>query len=94
MSRTETKGPGLDVSPAEEVRQAVTGFVREFKGFQAEITTKLQQTEERMTMLDRKSTTMMRPPLAGATDAGAPHQKAFRVSVLIKRFFAPRCGLL
>ena len=81
MSRTETKGPGLDVSPAEEVRQAVIGFARDFKSYQAEITTKLQQTEERMTMLDRKSTTLARPPLAGATDAGAPHQKAFNAYV-------------
>ncbi|AXI47044.1 phage major capsid protein [Sulfitobacter sp. SK012] len=81
MSRTETKGLGSDMSPAEEVRRAVTGFVSEFKGFQAEITTKLQQTEERMTMLDRKSMTSARTPLAGAMDTGAPHQKAFNAYV-------------
>ncbi len=68
--------PG-DLSPAEEVRAAVTGFVTDFKGFQAEIETKLNQTEERMTMLDRKMTLPARTPLGGATDAGAPHQKAF-----------------
>jgi HK97 family phage major capsid protein len=73
MSKIETGG--TQVSPAEEVRQAVTGFVTDFKGFQSEIETKLQQTEERMTMLDRKMT--VRTPLAGAVDAGAPHQKAF-----------------
>ncbi|MCX7560080.1 phage major capsid protein [Sulfitobacter sp. F26204] len=66
-----------EMSPAEEVRRAVTGFVTEFKGFQAEIEMKLQQTEERMTMLDRKITLPLRTPLSGATDAGAPHQKAF-----------------
>ena len=81
MSRTETSGPGLDMSPAEEVRQAITGFVSDFKGFQAEITTKLQQTEKRMNMLDRKSTMNARPPLAGATDVRAPHQKAFNAYV-------------
>tara|TARA_R110002124_G_scaffold201430_2_gene367934 strand:+ start:36 stop:1199 length:1164 start_codon:yes stop_codon:yes gene_type:complete len=73
MSKTETGG--AQVSPAEEVRQAVTGFVTDFKGFQSEIETKLQQTEERMTMLDRKMT--VRTPLAGAVEAAAPHQKAF-----------------
>ena len=52
MSKTELG----HASPAEEVRAAVTGFVTDFKGFQAEIETKLQQTEERMTMLDRKMT--------------------------------------
>jgi HK97 family phage major capsid protein len=67
-----------DLSPAEEVRAAVTGFVNDFKGFQANIETKLKQTEERMTMLDRKMTMPARTPLGGAVDAGAPHQKAFK----------------
>ncbi len=75
MSKTEERGD--HASPAEEVRAAVTGFVTDFKGFQAEIETKLQQTEERMTMLDRKMTLPTRTPLGGAVDAGAPHQKAF-----------------
>jgi len=66
-----------DDSPAEEVRAAVTGFVTDFKGFQAEIERKLQQTEERVSMLDRKMTKPVRTPLGGAQDAGAPHQKAF-----------------
>ncbi|GLQ26324.1 phage major capsid protein [Sulfitobacter pacificus] len=73
MSKT-TRGA---LSPAEEVRAAVTGFVTDFKGFQAEIETKLQQTEERMTMLDQKMTLPARTPLGGAADTGAPHQKAF-----------------
>lgn len=73
MSKT-TRGA---LSPAEEVRAAVTGFVTDFKGFQAEIETRLQQTEERMTMLDRKMTLPARTPLGGAADTGAPHQKAF-----------------
>jgi HK97 family phage major capsid protein len=73
MSNTELG----QMSPAEEVRAAVTGFITDFKGFQAELETKLQQTEERMTMLDRKMTMPARTPLGGATDAGAPHQKAF-----------------
>ena len=75
MSKTEERGD--HASPAEEVRAAVTGFVTDFKGFQAEIETKLQQTEERMTMLDRKMTLPARTPLGGAVDQGAPHQKAF-----------------
>lgn len=79
MSRTEQDT--AELTPAEDVRRAVTGFVAQFKGFQAEIETKLQQTEERMTMLDRKTMTAARTPLAGATDAGAPHQKAFNAYV-------------
>jgi HK97 family phage major capsid protein len=65
------------MTAAQDVSQAMTGFVTDFKGFQADIQKKLQQTEERLTMLDRKSNTAMRTPLAGATDVGAPHQKAF-----------------
>ena len=78
MSKTETKSRiGDALSPAQDANRAVIGFVIEFKGFQAKIETKLQQTEERLTMLDRKTTTAIRTPLAGATDVGAPHQKAF-----------------
>ncbi len=78
MSKTEADARvGSDAPFVHEVKQAVTGFVSEFKGFQAEIETKLQQTEERLTMLDRKSQIAARPQLAGAVDADAPHQKAF-----------------
>ncbi|MEH6831110.1 MAG: phage major capsid protein, partial [Sulfitobacter sp.] len=75
MSDTNEDAVGL--SPADDVRRAVTGFVTQMKGFQADIETKFQQTEERMTMLDRKTLTAARTPLAGATEAGAPHKKAF-----------------
>ena len=78
MSKTSDKaGGGEGLSPAQEVAEAMQGFVTEFKGFQAEFSTKLQQTEERVTMLDRKNMTAVRTPLAGAVDTGAPHQKAF-----------------
>jgi HK97 family phage major capsid protein len=78
MSKTETKSrAGEILSPAQDVRQAINGFVSNFKGCQADIQAKLQQTEERLNMLDRKTNTALRTPLAGATDVGAPHQKAF-----------------
>ncbi|MBB3994697.1 HK97 family phage major capsid protein [Sulfitobacter undariae] len=78
---SDTEQNAVELSPAEDVRRAVTGFVTQFKGFQAEIETKIQQTEERMTMLDRKTMTAVRTPLAGAADAGAPHKKAFNAYV-------------
>ncbi|WP_390915090.1 phage major capsid protein [Pseudosulfitobacter sp. SM2401] len=78
MTKTESNSrAGGAMTAAQDVSQAMTGFVTDFKGFQADIQKKLQQTEERLTMLDRKSNTAMRTPLAGATDVGAPHQKAF-----------------
>jgi len=78
MSKTDTPAlAGKAVPLVQDVKQAMAGFVNEFKGFQGEIQTKLQQTEERLTMLDRKSHMAARPHLATDTDAGAPHQKAF-----------------
>ncbi|MFY2824790.1 phage major capsid protein [Ruegeria sp. MALMAid1280] len=78
MSKTETPAlTGEGASLVQEVKQAMTGFVNEFKGLKAEVKTKLQQTEERLTMLDRKSTIAARPHLAASIEDGAPHQKAF-----------------
>ncbi|WP_425045429.1 phage major capsid protein [Primorskyibacter sp. S87] len=78
MSKTENPALAGEAVPAvREVKQALAGFVSELKGFQGEVETKLQATEERLTMLDRKSQTAARPHLAAAADEGAPHQKAF-----------------
>ena len=44
--------------PATEVKTALSGFLTEFNGFQAEMKTKLKQQEERLMMLDRKSMTI------------------------------------
>ncbi|MFT7595416.1 MAG: HK97 family phage major capsid protein [Paracoccaceae bacterium] len=78
MSKTDIPALAGEAVPlVQEVKQAMTGFVNEFKGFQSDIETKLQQTEERLTMLDRKSNIAARPHLAANMDAGAPHLKAF-----------------
>ncbi len=78
MSKTETPALTGEGAPlVQEVKQAMAGFVGEFRGLRAEVKTKLQQTEERLTMLDRKSTIAARPHLAASIEDGAPHQKAF-----------------
>lgn len=75
MSKTEaTPGPR---DAAQDIKQAIAGFVSDIKGFRGEIEHKLQQTEERMTILDRKTNIAARPHLAAAEEAGAPHAKAF-----------------
>ena len=86
MSKTETKaraGTNLSdgLSPAAEVKSAMAGFLSDIRGFQTEIKSKLQQQEERLTMLDRKSVTLGRPALASAAEGEAPHQKAFEAYV-------------
>lgn len=78
MTMTEqTARTGDAVSPVAEMTSAVSGFVNEFKGFRAKIDAKLQQQEERLTMLDRKSISPVRPALATTAETEAPHQKAF-----------------
>ena len=79
---TETRArAGMDASravyPAAEMTAAMAGFLSELKGFQGEVKTALQQQEERLTMLDRKTMTYGRPALAAAADVDVPHKKAF-----------------
>ncbi|MEZ5779863.1 MAG: phage major capsid protein [Paracoccaceae bacterium] len=80
MTKTETKarpGGGVSDASAGDVRAALQGFLGEFKSFQDDMTSKLQQQEERLTMLDRKSHITGRPLLSNAVDHEAPHRKAF-----------------
>lgn len=78
MSTPETKArAGEAVSPAEELKSAMTGFVGDFKEFAQDINAKFQKQDERMNKLDRKSMMAKRPALSTAADQDAPHQKAF-----------------
>ncbi len=82
MSRTEANSrAGEDVSsdpsPVAEVKSAVAGFMDDFKGFQSDIFERLQQQEEKMSKIERKSAGLMRPALASSAETEAPHQKAF-----------------
>jgi HK97 family phage major capsid protein len=72
-------GTGVSAAPepAAEVKAAMTGFLNAFKGFQDEVKTALQQQEERLTMLDRKTMTYGRPALSAHAEADVPHTKAF-----------------
>jgi HK97 family phage major capsid protein len=64
-------------SPALEVKNALAGFLGEFRNFQAEIKSKLKEQESQLAMLDRKSIAASRPPLERAAEAELPHKKAF-----------------
>ncbi len=86
MSKTETRaraGGGMPQArdPAAEAKEAMACFMSELRNFQAEIDAKLQQQEERLTMLDRKSVTLGRPALATSAEAEVPHRKAFEAYV-------------
>ncbi len=74
-------GAGADMPdgmhPAAELKSAASDFLNAFRGFQADVKTSLQQQEERLTMLDRKTTTYGRPALSAFAEVEVPHVKAF-----------------
>lgn len=74
---TQPDQSGDTLPLVHEVKQAMSGFLQEFKGFQTDVQSRLKQAEKRVTMLDRKTISQNRPPLAAARDSAAPHQKAF-----------------
>ncbi|SNR60930.1 phage major capsid protein [Puniceibacterium sediminis] len=78
MTTAETNSrTGEDLSSATRVSAAITGLIGDIKGLKTELYGRLQQQEERLTMLDRKSLRSARPALASSADVSAPHQKAF-----------------
>ena len=78
MSKTEMRSrAGEDVSPVRDMKTALAGFVSDFKDFQNDIDAKFNKQEERLTMLDRKTMTASRAPLATAAEETVPHEKAF-----------------
>ena len=84
MSTTETKArAGGAVAPdaAQEMKAAMSDFITDIRSFRNEVQLKMQQQEERLTMLDRKSRFTARPALATTADSEAPHQKAFEAYV-------------
>ncbi len=71
-------GTALPVADGLELKSAMQGFAQDFDAFQAEITRKLSQTEERLTMLDRKTAFTPARPVLSQADAGSSlHHKAF-----------------
>ncbi len=80
---TETKARAEEalasdaLHPGAEVKSALAGFLNDFRGFQADVKKSLQQQEERLTMLDRKTSTYARPALSAAAELDMPHKKAF-----------------
>ncbi|PQO22349.1 phage major capsid protein [Rhodobacteraceae bacterium WD3A24] len=87
MTQTEARaaaggrGCADETGPLSDVKTALSGFLSEFKSFQDDMKSTLQQQEERLTMLDRKQTQAAagaaRPVLSTAHEPETPHRKAF-----------------
>jgi HK97 family phage major capsid protein len=80
--KTETKaraatGMSDGPEPVAEVKAALTGVLNEIKDVQNEVKLRLQQQEERLSMLNAKTMTTGRPALSAAAHDEPPHQKAF-----------------
>ncbi|HEY0274549.1 MAG TPA: phage major capsid protein [Paenirhodobacter sp.] len=65
---------------AVEVTAALQGFLKEISSFQIDMKSRLQQQDERLTMMQTK-TAFGRPALSAAASEEAPHQKAFAAYV-------------
>jgi HK97 family phage major capsid protein len=84
MTKPETKsragGRAPDgTAPAFNLAQEMAGFMNDFGQFQADVKSRLQSQEDRMTHLDRKNLARTaRPALSTAVEAEVPHQKAFQ----------------
>ena len=81
MTIPDMKGRAGGQSPdgaTLDLAQEMAGFLTEFGQFQADLNSRLQKQEERMTQFDRKSyARAARPALSASVEADAPHQKAF-----------------
>lgn len=85
MSKSDLEIETKEDGPAHEVKIALAGFVSDLNGFRADIKSKLQHQEERLTMLDRKSHSLApvaghalnRPALATSQDPDLSHKSAF-----------------
>ncbi len=78
MNKTALAGAAPRATdPAAEVKTALDRFLNEFKMFQVDVKMTLQQPDERMTMLDRKTVTYARPTLSMTAEVEVPHKKAF-----------------
>lgn len=82
MQKSEINSRTRDpVSSASEVKSAFHEFINNFSTFRNEVKSKIDNQEERLNMLDRKSQTLSRPALATSVEAEAPHQKAFNAYI-------------
>ena len=78
MTKTESNSRvGEDVSPAQALNTAISGFMSDFKDFSHGVNAKLQKQDDRMNKLDRKTMITARTALAQTAHQDAPHQKAF-----------------
>ena len=71
-------GAGAPEGHELELKTAMQGLAQDFAEFQTDLTRKLSQTEERLTMLDRKTAPSPARPMLASADAGEMlHHKAF-----------------
>lgn len=60
-----------------EFKSAMTGFLRDFGTFTADLKTRIQEQDKRLNMIETKMTQPNRPILSAATEVDVPHKKAF-----------------
>ncbi|GLQ34052.1 phage capsid protein [Amylibacter marinus] len=65
------------ILPSVEVKTEMAGLIQDFTKQSAELKSRIQTQEEKLTMMERKTLTNARPILSQYAEVEAPHQKAF-----------------
>lgn len=76
-SKAQVQNSALGSSSGLEVKTAMTGFLDDFSKFNTELKSKINEQENRLTMLERKTTENFRPALSVSAEVELPHKKAF-----------------
>lgn len=63
--------------PNMEVKAAMDGFLSDFGAFSADLRTRIQEQDKRLTMIETKMTQANRPVLSAVAEPDVPHKKAF-----------------
>jgi len=74
---TKSEGAPDQRATQPDVKALMTGFLQEYKNFQTETKTRLQQQEDRIAMYEPRQTARRRPVLSTEAEIAAPHAKAF-----------------
>ena len=81
MSTQDTKRrsgqPVIEEDASLEVKTALSGFLNDFTKCNAELKSRIQEQDKKLTLLERKTLENNRPALSAAAEHDLPHKKAF-----------------
>lgn len=78
INKTDTSAvSGATQSGIKDMKNTLDGFISDFKSFQSDIRSKINNQDQRLSQLDQQAHIYKRPILGGAEPTEAPYKKAF-----------------